>query len=136
MTEKNYHGSCLCGEIEYEIKGGLGEIIQCHCQKCRKASGTSFATNALVKQQFFTLTKGIDKLKSFASSEVAKRFFCNECGSPVYSVKSTAPDIYRVRIGLINEDISEPLAKHAFVGSKANWDEIRDNLPQFTAYPN
>ena len=43
MSEESiYFGSCLCGEIRYEIHGEIGEIIQCHCQRCRKANGNNF----------------------------------------------------------------------------------------------
>ena len=53
-----YQGSCLCQGIRYEIKGDIGDIIQCHCQRCRKANGTAFATNAPVKSTDFKITQG------------------------------------------------------------------------------
>ena len=43
---QQYVGSCLCGAVTYQIDGPIGDIIQCHCQKCRKANGTAYATNA------------------------------------------------------------------------------------------
>ena len=36
-----FQGSCLCGGIHYEIHGEIGDVIQCHCQRCRKANGTA-----------------------------------------------------------------------------------------------
>lgn len=136
MQQPKYHGRCLCGAIEYAIYVDFDEIIQCHCQKCRKATGTAFATNAPIPKDGFKLIQGEEKLKYFASSPTAKRYFCGECASPIYSVKETAPEIYRIRIGLIDEDIPQPISKHVFVGSKANWDQISDDVIQFTGFPN
>lgn len=135
MDKIYYRGSCLCGEIQYEVSEKLGDIVQCHCQKCRKATGTAFATNAPVLKTAFHLIKGSDLLKSFRSSETTERFFCRQCGSPIYAIKHAAPDTYRIRIGLIDDDIYEYVTKHVFVGSKANWDEILDDRPQFSTYP-
>lgn len=42
------NGSCLCGEIRYVTDGDIVGINYCHCVQCRKASGTAFATNAVV----------------------------------------------------------------------------------------
>lgn len=135
MQQAKYHGSCLCGAVQYELLNDIDEVIQCHCQKCRKATGTAFATNTPIHKENFKLIQGAAHLKSFASSTHARRYFCGECGSPVYSVKDTAPEIYRIRIGLIDEDIPHRTVKHAFVGSKANWDQILDDAAQFDAFP-
>ena len=63
QTSPVYQGSCLCQGIRYEIKGGIGDIIQCHCQRCRKANGTAFATNAPVNSADFKITQGEDLVK-------------------------------------------------------------------------
>ena len=56
--ERIYTGSCLCGGICYEINGEIGEVIQCHCKRCRKANGTAFATNAPIQKADFKIVQG------------------------------------------------------------------------------
>ena len=46
-------GSCLCGEISYEIDSVDMPIVHCHCQTCRKAHAASFAATAGVKRENF-----------------------------------------------------------------------------------
>lgn len=53
-----YLGSCYCGEVNIKITGGIGSIIHCHCSKCRKSSGTAYATNGVVKADEFKITSG------------------------------------------------------------------------------
>ena len=43
-------GSCLCGTVSYEISGEQAKFFHCHCQRCRKATGTGHASNVLIMQ--------------------------------------------------------------------------------------
>ncbi len=135
MSQSSYTGSCLCGAIRYEIKGEIGEIVQCHCQKCRKASGTAFATNAAIAKADFNLVQGAELLKSFASGVDTERCFCGDCGAPIISKNRLKPEVYRLRIGSLDTPLSQPVTQHIYVGSKALWDHIDDDLPQYAERP-
>lgn len=135
MTQKKYSGRCLCGGIRYEIHGEIGEIIQCHCQRCRKANGTAFATNAPVRIKDFKLIQGEALLKKYPSSEGTERCFCSECGSPIIGTKASAPEFYRLRLGTLDTPIQHKPTKHIFVLDKAEWDAICDGLPQHDQWP-
>ena len=65
MPDLNLTGSCLCGAIRYEISGELKRFYHCHCQRCRKATGTGHATNILLKPDSVHWSSGEDLLKSF-----------------------------------------------------------------------
>lgn len=136
MSEKKkYVGSCLCGAIHYQIDGEIGNIIQCHCRKCRKANGTAFATNAPVAKSAFKFTQGEQFLKKFKSGETTERCFCRECGSPIMSIKAQNPEFYRLRIGTLDTPLEQKPTQHFFAGSKAEWDKIYDDLPQYDGFP-
>lgn len=130
-----YQGSCLCGAIRYEIRGEIGAIVKCHCQRCRKATGTAFATNASVKKADFYLLSGAEHLKKYPSSATTERCFCAECGSPIIATKAEAPDIYRLRLGTLDTALTHKPVQHVFVADKAEWDDITDDLPQAAQFP-
>lgn len=134
-TEQKYTGSCLCGAIRFAIHGEIGDIIQCHCQRCRKSNGTAYATNAPVKISEFELISGQDVLKTFQSTATTQRCFCGECGSPIYSIKQEAPDFYRLRIGTLDNALQQRPTMHIFVADKAEWDTICDDVPQYAQRP-
>lgn len=134
-TQDHYAGSCLCGGIQYEVCGPLGDIIQCHCRRCRKATGTAFATNSPIAKADFYLLQGQQLLKSFTTTTGVSRNFCSECGSPIYSVKADLPDVYRLRIGSLDTPIEQKPTCHFYVGSKAEWEDIHDTLPQYHERP-
>jgi len=134
-TQDHYAGSCLCGGIQYEVRGPLGDIIQCHCRRCRKATGTAFAINSPIAKADFYLLQGQHLLKSFTTTTGVSRNFCSECGSPIYSVKADLPDVYRLRIGSLDTPIEQKPTCHFYVGSKAEWEDIHDTLAQYHERP-
>ena len=128
-------GSCLCGKVQYEIEGEPRWMYQCHCGKCRAATGASFATNIIVNADKFRITAGKDVLTGFESSPQKFRYFCSGCWSPIYSQGEKTKQIVSVRSGTLKQDPGVRVAYHAFVASKAPWVEIRDDLPQYAEYP-
>lgn len=135
MSQQYYAGSCLCGAIRYEVRGEIGDVVQCHCQRCRKANGTAFATNAPIKKSDFQLVQGEQFLKSHQSTATTQRCFCSECGSPIMSIKADTPEFYRLRIGTLDTPLAQKPTMHIFVDSKAEWDVICDQLPQYSERP-
>ncbi|WP_425916014.1 GFA family protein [Acinetobacter sp. TSRC1-2] len=136
MSEQNLcSGSCLCGGLRYEIQGEIGDIVQCHCRKCRKANGTAFATNAPIKKADFKIVQGEHLLKKFQSSATTQRCFCADCGSPIISIKTETPDLYRLRIGTLDTPLQQKPTQHIFAASKAEWDTICDGLVQHDGRP-
>jgi hypothetical protein len=105
-------------------------IVLCHCSICRKANGAPFESGASVPAADFTLRTGEDLIQIFESSPGVRRAFCRVCGSRAPS-ESRDRDVYFVPAGLLDDDPGVKPALHMFVGSKAPWWDITDDLPQF-----
>ena len=129
-----YKGKCLCGAVEIEIAGKVSDIIHCHCSLCRKNSGTAFATNGFIDTSSLSITKGTENLSSFSFKPGRNRHFCKTCGSPVYSSNADDPSRLRLRLGILDSDITERPISHNFVSSKANWEEIDADLPKYDRF--
>ena len=123
-------GSCLCGGVRYEIRGEVGPSLHCHCTQCRKASGASFTTNASVAADDFQFVEGESLVGQFESSPGQFRCFCTRCGSPLIKRIEAKPDEVRLRLGTLDADPGTRPAAHIFVGFKAPWTSITDDLPQ------
>ncbi len=123
-------GSCLCGAVRYEIRGDPALMYYCHCGTCRKANGSSFATNLIVPTDDFVITRGRDRLTAFESSPAKHRYFCSACGSPIYSHAEATTHIVSVRCGTLDGDPGVRPAVHAYVATRAPWFEITDAIPQ------
>jgi len=124
----------MCGRIQYEIASKPRFMYQCHCGKCRAASGASFVTNLIIDASKFSITAGKESLAAFESSPRKFRHFCSVCGSPIYSQGEQTKHVVSVRSGTLKQDPGVRVAYHAFVASKAPWVEIQDHQPQFSEW--
>lgn len=129
-----YQGSCLCSAVAIEVHGKIESIIHCHCSKCRKNSGTAYATNGFINTEDLVIKTGQDALTFYETSPGKKRHFCKICASPIYSSNEQSPDRLRLRLGILDSDIVERPISHNFVSSKANWDVLDADLPRYDSY--
>lgn len=131
-----YTGSCLCGGIRFRIHAELAPIQLCHCSQCRKAQGTPFASNTPVREADFELLSGRDLLKCYEATPGKGRWFCRECGSPIYSARASVPGVLRVRAGTLDEPLHVKPAFHAFTDSRCAWLDLpEDGLPRHAQWP-
>lgn len=129
-----YKGSCLCGKVCFEVNSEIKNIVYCHCSQCRKAQGSAFATNGIVDVESFKFVSGESQLSGYESTPGQIKYFCKNCGSPIMSKNKSRPNQIRIRLGLIESDIIERPAAHIFVTSKANWEQVEGDLPQYDGY--
>ncbi|MFK5986749.1 MAG: GFA family protein [Pseudomonadota bacterium] len=129
-----YQGSCLCGKVQFNIDGQINNIIYCHCSLCRKAQGSAFATNGIVKTENFNFISGEENLSAYESTAGQNKYFCKTCGSPIISRTKAKPEEVRIRLGTLSSDIIERPMAHIFASSKANWEDICGDLPQYNEY--
>lgn len=127
-------GTCLCGAAAYEVDGELELIVNCHCSRCRKAYSAAHASNLFVPGDRFRWIRGEAMGVSFKVPD-AERFtqtFCRTCGSPL---PRSGGERVKVPSGSLDGDAGARARLHIYVGSKAPWYEIADDLPRFEEAP-
>jgi hypothetical protein len=128
-------GRCECQRIEFEIDGEITDFSHCHCSQCRRIHGAAYASFGEVKRSNFKLLSGQEDIAVYRSSAANERQFCLVCGANILMQIGAEPDYYYISMGAINDQPSLPLGYHIFVGSKAPWHHIHDDLPQFQKEP-
>ncbi|HNR22307.1 MAG TPA: GFA family protein [Steroidobacteraceae bacterium] len=129
-------GHCLCGDVAFEIAGEPELLQNCHCSRCRRARSAAHATNAFYRRDQLTWVRGEDRVERYSLAG-AQRFgqdFCRRCGSPVARVVASTGYVV-VPCGSLDDAPGVEPRGHIFVGSKAPWHEITDDLPQWEALP-
>jgi len=130
MDEPMYEGSCLCGNVRYEVVGEITHVTHCHCSMCRKAHGAAFATYGSVRSEQHRFAEGGGLVRRYRSSEHAIRSFCANCGSPLLWHRSNVPEWVSFPLGSLNTPYIAASQRHIHVSSKAPWYEIHDPWPQ------
>lgn len=124
-----YRGSCLCGEIVFEIDEFLPDAAHCHCRMCRKFHGADYATYASVKADKFRWLQGTDALKIYTAKNNTQRTFCEHCGSSLVFASARADgNEVEISLGTLDSDVPISPNAHIFAGYRANWSVIDDSL--------
>jgi len=127
------HGSCLCGEVAWEIDGPLQLMSHCHCSRCRKAHGAPYATYVAGDLDKYRLLRGADHIARYESSPGFFRTFCDRCGAVVPG-DAFGPLMF-FPAGCFDDDPGVRPEMHIFCASKAPWTELNDDLPHHDGYP-
>ena len=126
-------GACFCRDVEFEVADEFGYALNCHCSNCRRTTGSAFKPFAGIERGKLQLTSGADHLLVYGEAD-ENNTHCIKCGSLVYSIVREGAFVH-VPLGSLLDDPSIRPGAHIFVGSKAPWYEITDDLPQFEEFP-
>lgn len=125
-------GQCLCGAIKYEIQSPPAMTGVCHCKNCQRQAGSAFSTLASVPKTEFAFTAGEPKLfedRDTNSGNPVQRYFCGNCGSPIYSAIEAQPDTLILKTGTLDDTSGFKPMFHAWCDSKQDWVTLEEGVP-------
>jgi hypothetical protein len=125
-------GRCECGATEYRVADEFRYAANCHCSKCRASTGSAFKPFAGIEREKLEVTQGGGSLM-IVGEEDGNHTRCGACGSLLFSVVRDGAWVH-VALGSLADDPSTRPTEHLFVGSRAPWFEITDELPQNEEY--
>jgi len=130
-----HSGSCLCGAVRFEIAGDFAHFYLCHCQYCRKDTGSAHAANLFSSSATLRWLAGQDQVTRFNLPNTRHRHcFCATCGSALPDLQMDGT-LLKVPAGSLDTDVIMRPNAHIFVASKANWDEALENIPTVARLP-
>lgn len=131
---KTLSGKCYCGAVHYAVADEFQYALNCHCSNCRRTTGSAFKPFAGIERGKLGVTDGADKLLIFGDQpEKAHNAHCRLCGSLLYSLVRNGEWVHVTMGTLVDAPSIRPTA-HIFVGSKAPWFTISDDLPQYEGH--
>jgi len=136
MEECKISGSCLCGAVTYQYVGPIKVFQYCHCTRCRKFTGSAYASNIIIDPAQFQWLSGEDSLGRFEHAD-AKHFatsFCKNCGSSLPWLTKSGKAMV-VTAGTLDDDPVERPVHNIFMADKAPWYEEVGDLKQYEALP-
>lgn len=121
-------GRCYCGAVHYAVADEFADAANCHCSNCRRTTGSAFKPFAGIERDKLVIRAGENNLMIFGD-ETGNNTHCRLCGSLLYSVVRDGAFVH-VAMGTLVDDPGIRPSRHIFVGSKAPWFTITDDLPQ------
>jgi len=127
-TARMLAGRCECRAVRNLVADEFHYAANCHCSNCRASTGSAFKPFAGIEREKLEVVQGADTLLVWGDDD-GNHTRCGVCGSLLYSVVREGAYVH-VALGSLADDPSIRPTEHIFVGSKAPWFEITDDLVQ------
>ena len=128
MADKALSGHCYCGAVKFEILGDSDWVGHCHCESCRRHSGSAMTTFAGFKQDQVIYTGAMPN--RYSPGNGVTRSFCGQCGSPIAYENADTPDDIHLQLGLFDDLESLVPQDHSFLEEKVSWLRADEHLPE------
>ena len=131
-----FSGGCLCGSVRYKVSSDPSFVLNCHCEDCRRSTGSVYGTNVFVDEDKVQITGEVSLYVHTADSgnEMTKRF-CPNCGTLLFGNSSGRQNSVSIRAGTIDQfDLIKP-QMNVFVAKKIESTPINDRLPRSEGMP-
>lgn len=134
MNDK-YLGACLCGAARFEVTGEFEHFFLCHCEYCRKDTGSAHAANLFSSSAKLKWISGEDKVSHFDLPGTRHgKSFCSTCGSALPKLQMNGT-LLAVPAGSLNSEIHIRPNAHIFMASRAGWDNALETVPKIDKLP-
>jgi hypothetical protein len=121
------HGTCLCGQIEFEVEAEPNTLRVCHCTSCKKLSGGAGTVNFGVPSAAIHIVAGEELLQSFIPEGGSAKTFCRACGANLFGGGWPDSERSSVRVTTIEDPIDARVGAHIYVRSVAPWESLPDD---------
>ena len=130
-------GKCLCGNVTYRLASTPLKLDVCHCKNCQRQAGASFIPFVAVPLTDVEV-EGAPKVfmdDDTVSGNTVARYFCGDCGSPIYVVVARAPKTAYVTSGTLDHTDHLVPKCHGWTSTKHEWVTISDEAPEYDQDP-
>ncbi len=129
MTDKPIEGRCLCGEARFQAKSKPIWVGHCHCESCRRNTGSAVATFVGFRQDQVEFTAG--ERQFYQSSPGVRRGFCGSCGTPLSYEAKKFPGETHIYLCTLDNPERFVAEFHVFYAERVPWFKINDDIPRF-----
>jgi len=123
----------LCGFVRYEYEGGVGPASYCHCQDCRRVTGSAFNIGVRLEVRAFRIVRGeVMRFTKLADSgNRISRAFCPECGSPLFTESPRHAEYIYVKAGSLDDPGLVKPSHQIWMDSAVSWAHIDSDLAAY-----
>ncbi len=120
-------GSCLCGGVRFELDETPATLRWCHCESCKKLSGSVGTVNARVPSTAIRILAGAELLQTYQPPEGSAKAFCGTCGSNLFGGGWPDSETASVRASALDDAFDARPTVHVYVRSVAPWETLPDD---------
>ncbi|MCE8516358.1 GFA family protein [Ruegeria pomeroyi] len=128
-------GRCLCGNVEYSIENDFLFLLFCHCEQCRRISGSAHASNLFSATQSLTWLKGEESIQRFDyPGRDFTKSFCRMCGCGL-PYRSSHGEMVIVPAGTLDGEPKFATHGKVFLAECTEWTHSTADTKLFDGFP-
>ena len=138
MTEISLRtGSCLCKQVSYSFPtDAVVSAHHCHCEDCRKSTGSGKATIILILDKALKISGEIKYFSVVGSGgNKVSRGFCAECGSPLISSVEGYEGTKFIKAGSLDDSSWLTINSSFWSDTAMDWSPLDKSLDSFKQNP-
>jgi hypothetical protein len=120
-------GTCLCGDVRFEVTVPFERVAACHCESCKKISGGGGTASGRVSREAIRILAGQELLTTYQPSEGSAKTFCGKCGTNLFGGGWPESSHASVRLSALDKPYEGKLESHIFVRSLAPWEVLPED---------
>ncbi|WP_371171341.1 GFA family protein [Aliiroseovarius sp. 2305UL8-7] len=122
--------------MTYTAVGQPVVVAQCHCEECRRLSGTGHTVGAMFASDAVTVRGNLSEF-SYSSDKgsAVTKAFCANCGSPIYGKNTRIPNHLTLSLGTMDNACGLDVEVVIFERDKSHWDRLGENVVSFATQP-
>lgn len=133
--DNKHSGSCLCGQLKFDIEGSFQSFYLCHCKHCQKDTGSAHAANLFSTDAKINWISGVGNIQTFVLPGTRHtKSFCAQCGSALPNLQMDGK-LLVVPAGSLDTEVTNKPTGHIFCASRANWDSGLEYVKTFGQLP-
>lgn len=126
---KDLIGGCCCGNVAFKLKDDFSKFFFCHCEQCRKLTGSAHASNLFTSPDNIEWLKGEQNTKRYEHpTRSFAKVFCTDCGSGLPYLSQSGRFLI-VPAGCLNEEPSKPVDAQIFCEEQTHWYKLGLKAP-------
>ena len=122
-------GHCHCGAVNYKVEGDPVRMAQCHCEACRRTTGTGHLVQAFFKRDDVVISGDTSTHKSVSDAgNTRTRHFCTTCGSRLFAENSKGPGVIGIAVGSFDDSSWFKPEVILYNSDRPAWDPIDEAI--------
>jgi len=119
--------------VRWRYEGEVGPAAYCHCTDCRRVTGSAFNVSVRLTAAGFRVERGEPRAytNEGESGRPVTRFFCADCGSPLYTLPPLHPELVFAKAGSFDDPSVVRPAQQSWTRSAVDWSRIPPEIPAY-----
>lgn len=127
-SDLRHHGRCYCGQVDYTVSGPLRDVVDCHCERCRRITGHHIAATQIDRANL-TLNQS-STLQWFHPDDDPNvgYGFCSNCGSSMFWRESDTCEQWSICAGTLDHPTGMKTSLILFADEAADYHRLDPDI--------